>query len=79
MSTRTTEKQVKVFVSAHEQRRIRLAAAIQGMTMSRFCRETVLAATETLTKSIHLTAHEPSEVPATSKRGRVAATSPGLG
>ncbi len=54
MRTLEREKQVKIFVSREDHKRIRIAAAIQGTTVSAYCRRVVLQMATHATKALAL-------------------------
>lgn len=56
MTEKNDARQIKVFLLPADHGRLRLAAALQGMNMSAFCREIVLAEADRLTKGIALPA-----------------------
>lgn len=54
MANADRPRQIKLFLSASEQARVRIAGALQGQNMSAFCRQAVLAEVDRLTEGLAL-------------------------
>lgn len=52
MDKHDRERQIKIFVSRDDHKRMRIAAALRGTTMSNFCRQVALNAARALTKNV---------------------------
>lgn len=65
----TTKRQIKIHVDPQEHDRVRVAAAMQGMTMAVFCRRVALSEAERVTKGLPIP-HRPAS------RGRRTAKNP---